>query len=171
VGDNTIGGNGDAKSVIGPVLGRIPSGVFVLVAGDGEGHTTGMLASWVQQTSFDPPMVTIAVNAARYLVDWLDHCPRIVLHLVGETQGAFLKYFGRGFDPEQPAFDGLETTDGPHGLPILSGTLGHLTGRVTGRFETGDHVLFAVEIDDAAAGPALATEGPMVHVRKNGFNY
>ncbi len=40
---------------IAQVLGRIPSGIFVLTVGDDTGRETGMLASWVQQASFDPP--------------------------------------------------------------------------------------------------------------------
>ena len=51
--------NADA---IGPVLGRTPSGVFILTASSGDGQETGMLASWVQQASFDPPAITVAVN-------------------------------------------------------------------------------------------------------------
>ena len=61
----------DLQSRIAPVLGRIPSGVFILVAGDGTGRRTGLLTSWVQQASFEPPQVTIAVNKSRYLIDWL----------------------------------------------------------------------------------------------------
>ncbi|MBI3469346.1 MAG: flavin reductase family protein, partial [Planctomycetes bacterium] len=33
---------------IGPILGRLPSGVFILTARDGTDET-GMLASWVMQ--------------------------------------------------------------------------------------------------------------------------
>lgn len=162
--------NGDAKSTIGPVLGRTPSGLFVLVAGDGAGNTTGMLASWVQQASFEPPMVTVAVNAKRYVNDWLASSPEVVLNLVGESQSNFLKHFGRGFEPDQPAFEGLETTPASNGLPVLATSLGHLAGRVLDRLTTGDHVLYAVEIE-SGADHALDTEAPFVHVRKNGFNY
>ncbi|MGH7200022.1 MAG: flavin reductase family protein, partial [Planctomycetaceae bacterium] len=64
---------------IGPVLGRTPSGVFILSVSDGDGRETGMLASWVQQAAFDPPMLTVAVNRARYLHDWLSRAPRMAL--------------------------------------------------------------------------------------------
>ena len=50
------------------VLGRTPSGVFILTCSDGAGHETGMLASWVQQASFDPPMLALAVE--QYVGDW-----------------------------------------------------------------------------------------------------
>ena len=63
---------------IAAVLGRTPSGIFVLTARAADGRETGMLASWVQQASFEPPMVTVAVNRKRFLHDWLAEAPQIV---------------------------------------------------------------------------------------------
>ena len=48
-------------------LGRIPSGLFVLTARNGE-RETGMLASWVQQCSFTPPCVSVALRKGRELI-------------------------------------------------------------------------------------------------------
>lgn len=159
------------KSTIGHVLGRTPSGVFILVVGDGQGRTTGMLASWVQQASFDPPMVTIAVNRKRYLNGWLEDAPDVVLNLVGVTQTMFIKHFGSGFEPDENAFEGISVSTADSGLPVLNEAIGHLVGHVVSKFETGDHVVYAVEIDAAGTGPTLETEKPFVHIRKNGFSY
>ena len=52
----------ELKSKLTPVLGRIPSGVFILVGGDGAGRRTGLLTSWVQQASFEPPQVTVMLT-------------------------------------------------------------------------------------------------------------
>ena len=49
---------------LGSALGRIPSGLFILTVGQGEAET-GMLASWVQQCSFDPPRVSVAIQPQR----------------------------------------------------------------------------------------------------------
>lgn len=163
--------NGELQEQVGAVLGRVPSGVFILVAGDGTGRTTGMLASWVQQAAFAPPMVTIAVNAKRYLNDWLAESPEVVLNLVAETQGKLLGHFGKGFEPDEEAFEGLSTETSSNGLPVLTDTLGHLSGRVANRIEAGDHVVYAVEITGGASGPGLADGKPFVHIRKSGFNY
>jgi flavin reductase (DIM6/NTAB) family NADH-FMN oxidoreductase RutF len=161
----------DSQEIIGKVLGRTPSGVFVLTAGDGNGRETGMLASWVQQAAFEPPMVSVAVNQSRYLNEWLAKSPKLALSLVGESQGEFLRHFGKGFGPDEPAFRGLEINRGVTGLPVLAKALGYLEGRVTGQVEAGDHVVYLVEIEGAGAGGALPAERPMVHIRKNGFNY
>jgi flavin reductase (DIM6/NTAB) family NADH-FMN oxidoreductase RutF len=161
----------DALAAIGPVLGRTPSGVFILTAGDGSGRETGMLASWVQQASFDPPAVTVAINSKRFLHDWLDQSPRMVLNLVGATQTAFLKHFGRGFDPDQPAFEGQATRKGATGLPVLCDALAYLEGEVTAKMDAGDHTIYLLRITAAGSSDKLDSEKPMVHIRKNGFNY
>lgn len=159
------------RDTIGKVLGRTPSGVFVLTCADGNGRETGMLGSWVQQASFDPPMLSVAVNRKRYLNDWLASVPRMALNLLGESHGRFLKHFGRGFEPDEPAFEGLAVTRTETGLPVLTDALGYLEGSVRNVVEAGDHLLYLLEITSAAAHDDLASSRPMVHIRKSAFNY
>jgi len=161
------------KKTIAPVLGRVPSGISILIAGDGGGKKTGMLASWVQQASFDPPMVTVAVNKKRYLNDWLKTDAPVVLSLLGEADGRFLKHFGKGFEPDEKdqAFGDLDTTPASNGLPALTAALGSLEGKVVSQTEAGDHYVYVVELTNALAGENLETAKPWVHVRKNGLNY
>jgi flavin reductase (DIM6/NTAB) family NADH-FMN oxidoreductase RutF len=158
------------RDTIGRVLGRTPSGIFVLTASDGEGNETGMLVSWVQQASFEPPMVTVAVNRQRYLHDWLRSAPGLALNVVAESQTALLKHFARGFEPEQPAFEGLDVRRGATGVPVLDAALGTLESRIAGQMEAGDHVVYLLEVLHASTGEAFEKE-PMVHVRRNGFRY
>jgi flavin reductase (DIM6/NTAB) family NADH-FMN oxidoreductase RutF len=161
----------ETRAAIGAVLGRTPSGLFILTACGPDGRTTGMLASWVQQASFDPPAVTVAVNKKRYVNDWLQARPGVVLNLIGEAQKQFLGHFGRGFEPDEAAFDGIATTETRCGAPALSESLGWLEGAVVDRLDAGDHYVYAVRIERAERGPTLDTERPWVHIRKNGLNY
>jgi hypothetical protein len=89
-----------------PVLGRVPSGIYILTIGTGA-RATGMLASWVMQAGFDPPMVSIAVKQGRYICDWLSEGQPFVLNVVAEGKKDLLKHFGKGFEPGAPAFEGL----------------------------------------------------------------
>ena len=159
------------NETIAKVLGRVPSGISILIAGDGSGNETGMLASWVQQASFDPPMVTVAVNRKRYLNDWLEADGVVTLNLLGEEDGRFLKHFGKGFEPDEPAFDGVETAKAGNGRTMLSEALGCLEGKVADKVNAGDHVIYVVEITAATAGANLENAKPWVHVRKSGANY
>ncbi|MEX0718702.1 MAG: flavin reductase family protein [Planctomycetaceae bacterium] len=159
------------RDEIGRVLGRTPSGVFILTASDGSGRETAMLASWVQQAAFEPPMITVAVNRKRYLHDWLEKSPRLALSIVGEKQREFLRHFGKGFEPDEPAFEGIAISRTAHGLPVLDDALGHLAGRIVERMDAGDHVVYLVEIEEAHAGEAITEKQPMVHIRRSGFGY
>ncbi len=159
------------RQAIAAVLGRLPSGLTILIAGNGTGRETGMLASWVQQASFDPPMLTVAVNRKRYLNDWLQPGSPVTVNLLSENDGPFLKHFGKGFEPDVPAFEGQNITRDANGLPVLSDAMGTLEGTVVSQTEAGDHFLYVVEITDAVAGKTLESAKPWVHIRKNGFGY
>ncbi|QDU80857.1 Diflavin flavoprotein A 1 [Polystyrenella longa] len=161
------------RETLAKVLGKTPSGLHILIAGDGTGNTTGMLASWVQQASFEPPAVTVAVNKKRYINDWLSKHPHVVLNLVGESQNEFLKQFGKGFEPDEPAFEGIVTGTADNGLPTLTEALGYLEGTIKGQLESGDHLIYLIELSGAGTEDeeSLAKASPWTHIRKTGFSY
>ncbi len=161
---------GDRES-IAAVLGRTPSGVFVVTAGDASGRETGMLASWIQQASFEPPMVSLAIHSKRYLNDWLAERPQLVINLLGEKQTNLLSHFGKGFEPDAAAFEGLSISRSTTGLPILDEALGYLEGTVRDQVTAGDHRVYLVEITAAGASEQIETRPPMVHIRKDAFRY
>lgn len=159
----------DAQTEIGTALGQIPSGVFILTARNADGQETGMLASWVQQSAFDPPAVTVAVNKSRYLNEWLDENAVAAINVVGHGQTVLLKHFGRGFEPGEDAFAGLETESGQTGVRLLTDCLSNLEGCIRGHVDSGDHVVYVLEIQHARV--TRPDEKPMVHLRRNGFGY
>ncbi|APZ91394.1 flavin reductase family protein [Fuerstiella marisgermanici] len=163
--------NQQTKDQIAPVLGRVPSGVFILVAGDGAGQQTGLLASWLQQASFEPPQITIAVNKSRYLTDWLKAGSPITVNQVSKGDSVLFKHFGRGFEPDADAFTGVETTTAENGLPLLMAAMASMEGTIVSQMEAGDHVIYLADITAAKAFKDAAEFDPQVHVRKNGFNY
>lgn len=159
------------RETLAPILGRVPSGAFILVAGDGHGQTTGMLASWVQQASFEPPQLTVAVNKSRYLIDWLQQGAAVTINQVAKGDGTLFKHFGKGFDLGADAFSGVDSCPGVTGLPLLKAAVSSMEGVVSARMEAGDHVIFLVTVTNAVAHRVGADVEPYVHVRKNGFNY
>ncbi|MCE9565648.1 MAG: flavin reductase family protein [Planctomycetes bacterium] len=148
-------------------LGRIPSGLFVLTARHG-GQETGMLASWVQQCSFDPPQVSVAVRSGRYVLDWLTDGAAFVVNVIPEGGKALIAHFGKGFEPGEPAFEGLEVRRDGKEPPVLLTAHAYLECRVVNRIEAGDHVLV---IGRVVSGALQHHGGPIVHVRKNGLRY
>ncbi|HZZ72922.1 MAG TPA: flavin reductase family protein [Pirellulales bacterium] len=150
-----------------PILGRLPSGVFVLTVKQGD-QTTGMLASWVMQAGFEPPMVSLAIRQGRYLTEWLTQKSPCVLNVLRADQLALLKHFGKGFEPNEPAFSDIPLNRDPRGVPLLADSLGHLELEIANFVDSGDHRIFLATI----LGGQLNSEGqPLVHIRKNGAHY
>jgi flavin reductase (DIM6/NTAB) family NADH-FMN oxidoreductase RutF len=157
----------DPHKQLAAALGRVPSGLFIVTLCEGE-QSTGMLASWVQQCSFEPPQVSIAVARNRSVSAWLSEGAPLVLNVLDSTQTDMIVHFGKGFAPGAPAFTGLETQASSSGPPILSDALAYLECQVVGRVPAGDHDLV---IGRVLAGGVLGDGQPMVHVRKSGMHY
>lgn len=157
----------DGEKSLAAALGRVPSGLFVLTVRHGK-QETGMLASWVQQCSFDPPQVTAAVRKGRYVLDWLADGTRFAVNVLGEGQKPLVVHFGKGFEIGEPAFDGLEVRRTGEAAPVLLASHAYLDCRVAGRFDAGDHVLVVGRV---IAGAVLHDARPATHVRKSGLHY
>jgi len=157
-----------SKKSFDPVLGRVPSGIFVLTIGTGP-RATGMLSSWAMQAGFEPPMVSVAVKQGRYVCDRLTEGQPFVLNVLGETQAKLKKHFARGFEPGTPAFEGLEITHCARGVPILKEALGHMECEPVRHVDSGDHRIFLANVVRGKLN--RSDERPMVHIRKSGANY
>lgn len=153
---------------IGPALGRVPSGLYILTARDGS-RASGMLASWVQQAGFSPPMLTVAIHQDRFLGDWVRRHGRFTLNQVPQQQKGLLKRFSRSFPPDESPFDGLAIRLEAEGGPVLDEALAFLDCKVAGQIGSGDHQVFLAEV---VAGGVFAPEAsPFVHIRQNGMHY
>jgi flavin reductase (DIM6/NTAB) family NADH-FMN oxidoreductase RutF len=157
----------DPQRQLAAALGRIPSGLFIVTSSH-QGQETGMLASWVQQCAFDPPHLSLALKRGRPLHKWLTEGAAFVVNVLDDTQTDMVAHFGRGFSPEQPAFEGLEVERSGERPPVLKDALAYLECRMVGHLMVGDHDVFLGQI----VGGRVLNEGhPMVHVRKSGLHY
>lgn len=154
-------------SEISPLLGQVPSGLYILTVRQGE-LETGMLASWVMQAGFEPPMLTVCIRQGRYVCEWLSAGARFAVHVLSSENKNLLSHFGRGFELGQPAFAGLEIERTPSGLPVLSGTLGYLECQSNRYIDSADHRIFLAEI---LRGEKQSDLGPLLHIRKSGLRY
>jgi len=158
--------NEEQRKHVARALGQIPSGGSVLTARHGS-RVTGMLASWVQQASFDPPTITVVVKHGRPIQELIDAGGHFILNLIGEDRGRMFKHFSKGFDPDEPAFDGLDSREEPEGV-ILTECIAYLKCKVTDSVNAGDHKVYVAEILDAISE---GQSKPYVHLRANGLRY
>lgn len=153
---------------IGLALGRVPSGLFILTARY-EDKSAGMLTSWVQQVSFEPPMVTVAVAKGRSIMPLISESRRFGLCQIAQGEKTLLRRFAGGSDPNEDPFLGLDMVHGAAmSVPILTHCLGYLECEVTCHMDVeGDHDLFVGRVKSGRYNQGE----PWIHVRENGLKY
>lgn len=154
------------KEKIGPALGKLPSGVYIATS-ILDGEEIGMLASFVEQAGFEPPMITVALSNGRRLVTAIEQSRLIGINVLGDEDARLMKPFAQP-DNDSP-FAGLELDENEHSIPQLAEALAFLACRITGKIEGGDHTIYAAEVIDGILNDP--SREPMVRIRKNGFQY
>lgn len=155
------------SEAIGPALGRVPSGLFIVTYLAGEVEQA-MLASWVQQCSFDPPMLSVAVKQGRGISDWLTEGANFVVNVVAENQTDLISHFGKGAALSELPNRQSRVRSAPGAAPILTDALAVMQCMVAGRSTPGDH---HVVFGRVLAGEIHGDAKPYVHTRKNGLKY
>ncbi|MEM7385953.1 MAG: flavin reductase family protein [Verrucomicrobiota bacterium] len=154
------------KEVVGPALGKISSGIYI-ATGKLDGRPVGMLCSFVEQASFHPPLITIAIGPDRLLAKALQTDPALGLNVLGDHNKALMGPFASSANENPFAEVDLKPND--HGLPQLVEALSFLRCEVRQCVEAGDHLLFLAEVLDGELQDD--EEEPMIRFRRNGFQY
>ena len=158
----------DLRQTVGKALGRIPSGVFIVTSSHG-GESTAMMASWVQQASFDPPAISIAVAKERAIVELIKASKLLALSVIPQGDTTLMKKYARGIKPGEDAFAGIDVFHTPAGVPVMKHALAWLEGRVISTCDFGgDHELLIAQVTH---GGVLQAGEAFTHQRGSGFHY
>lgn len=159
-------GSGDG---VAAALGRIPSGLFVISwrANDAD---RAMLASWVMQAGFAPPLVTLAVGTTRDLLAVVRAGGPFAVNVLADAQRSLLARFGKPPAEGEDPFAGLVLERTPAGLAVLSEAAGWMECRPVGETAAAgaDHVLVLGRVEAAGGRPDTAS---LVHLRRSGLKY
>ena len=150
-------------------LGRISGGLYIITAKKGD-LTSGMLASWIAQASFEPLGFTVAVAKDRAIESLMQVGDRFVLNVLeeGNYQG-LMKHFLKRFPPGADRFEGVNTQPAQNGSPILTDALAYLECTVTSRMECSDHWIVYSSVDTGRVSKSDAMTAS--HHRKVGNHY
>lgn len=156
------------KEKIGPALGRIPSGVYIVtLTRDGQRH--GIMATWLAQAGFYPPKVSLAVNKERPILNAIVPGSLITVNVLSNKNMDIFKRFAGPAAEGADRFEGLNLLDREAAAgPVFSEAVSFLECRVENLVNAGDHVIVLAGVVE---GKVLSEEQPMTHIRKNGFNY
>jgi 3-hydroxy-9,10-secoandrosta-1,3,5(10)-triene-9,17-dione monooxygenase reductase component len=150
-------------------VGHIPSGLFIVTVSDSSGLIDGYLASWVQQVSFSPLLISLAIKPGRPAYDLIKEGHIFSVNIVGEHEKSYLKHFWKGYDPNSNPFKELNTLTTELGGVLLKDAKSSLECRLVSAILPGDHEVIIAEV--LASHIHSEEAKSMVHLRKSGLNY
>ena len=118
-------------------------GIYVLTVKYSDSFN-GMIASWVTQVSYEPPLIMVAVHPNRYSHSLIEKSDAFALHVLDKSQKDMLKRF-KGPDPEKKFVD-LSWETKKTGAPILKDCMAWFELQVKERYSPGNHTLFIGEV-------------------------
>ncbi|WOI45615.1 flavin reductase [Acidovorax sp. BLS4] len=71
-------------------VGKIPSGLFIVTASQGD-LKEGYLGSWIQQASFAPLLLNLAIRPGRPCYDLIRSTGRVGINIVGHKNGGMMQ--------------------------------------------------------------------------------
>lgn len=124
-------------------FGQMTYGIYVLTTRFDD-IINGMIASWVTQVSYEPPLIMVAVHPNRYSHSLIEKSRAFVLHVLDRSQKDMLERF-KGPEPGKK-FHGIPWETGKTGAPILKNCMAWFELTVKKRHVPGNHTLFIGEV-------------------------
>lgn len=124
-------------------MAHVTYGIYVLTT-QFEESMNGMIASWVSQVSFEPPLFMVAIHPNRYSHELLKQSGHFALHIISKEQKDLPARF-KGPDAKEK-FKSIDLENGVTGCPILADCIGCMECRVIQSLSPGNHTLFIGEV-------------------------
>ena len=125
-------------------LRKLTTGIYIVTTKKGS-QINGMVASWVSQVSFSPPLVMITVKKERYSHQMITAGKVFALNILSTQQKKEVPLFKGTHTPEDKFFNTpyeIKKT----GSPIIKNALAYLDCVLIDQFTPGDHTLFIGEV-------------------------
>lgn len=155
---------------VAAAVGHIPSGLFIVTVQDPKTSIIdGYLASWVQQASFEPLIISLAIKPGRPAYELIKAGNNFAINIIGEHDKSYLKHFWKGYDPNSNPFDDIPYEIGANGGVLLKQAKSAIECQMTSSFQPGDHDIVYAKVLASYIHESEAR--PLVHIRKSGENY
>jgi flavin reductase (DIM6/NTAB) family NADH-FMN oxidoreductase RutF len=139
-----------------------------IVSAGKEANCVGATITWFTQTSFEPPIVTLAVKADSRLYTMVKQEMSLVVSLVAKDDKATAGAFFKPGSWSEEGFGGFPAKPHPLGGAILDSSPAWFAGEVINIIEEGDHHLVLAKVVDA--GINNKSEQAMC-LSETGWNY
>ena len=149
------------------VLRLFTYGLYAVTAHHGN-EASGMTANWLGQTSFEPPLITLAAEADSRTRQLIQASGAFAVNVYEGGQRELAGQLGRTFAKHPDKLTGLAWKPGPvTGSPLLADALAWIECRVLSTHPSGDHQLFVAEVVEAGHN----REGQPLTLKDTGFKY
>jgi flavin reductase (DIM6/NTAB) family NADH-FMN oxidoreductase RutF len=147
-------------------LRGITYGLYVVGSKDEEGVNC-FTGNWLTQTSFEPPMVALAVKADSRSREQIAKSGVFSVNVLEAGQKELATAFFRSVKPEGNRIGGYEFYTENTGCPILKEALRFFECKVVEKIEKGDHWIYVGEVVNAG----VHREGEPMTLKETGFFY
>ena len=138
---------------------RWTTGVAIVTARDPNGGLRGVTVSAMMVVSQDPPVIAIALTGSSAFHELAVEGATLGVSVLDSDQEFSAERFAGRAPLPDAAFSGI-AHEGRSGVPILTGSLGWITGSVASRERVGDHHLILLDVLGGELGPD--TDDPLV---------
>ena len=129
-------------------LKKLTTGIYIVTARKGP-EINGMVASWVSQVSFVPPLIMVAIKEERYSHAMIEQAKVFAVNILSTQQHELIPAFtGKHTPAEKFLHTSHETRN--TGAPIIKDALAYLDCKLVEQFTPGDHTLFIGEVVEGA---------------------
>ena len=125
-------------------LKKLTTGIYVVTSKQGS-TIKGMVASWVSQVSFSPPLVMVAIKQGRCSHKMIGEEKVFAINILGKKQKKMISTF-KGKDKAEKKFTTIPYEVKRTGVPIMKDALAFLDCKLISEITPGDHTLFIGEV-------------------------
>lgn len=109
-----------------------------------EDYIAAGTVSWAMQSSFEPPMITIAIKNDSDLCETIERAEAFALTILGKEDEQLITRFATESNPNMLQINGMDYQDGEvTGSPLIEAGIAQLECKLEKTvFNEGDHILF-----------------------------
>ena len=130
------------------VLSKIPYGLFILGSRDNSAEGVMMIANWISQVSFDPPLLVVSIEEDSDMCSYIETSKYFSVNMLASGNKEIAKAFLKKFKGKKNLQTSFEMSVGKGGMPFLNNAVASLECKVVQSMKAGDHVIFLGEIVD-----------------------
>ena len=128
------------------ILRHFPYHLYAIGVGKEPEEANGFIASWVMQSSFEPPMITVAIRNDSASCELLRRHGVFSINLLGKKQEEIARSLVRPHHRSEEKLDDFNHAAEMTGAPVLKEAMAFVECRVQELVPSGDHLLAIGEV-------------------------